>query len=112
MMIVRRLRRRTCPVDRLPLGSRTASVRSTRPEAMSYVEVPPCEVLVDPKPQWQQTYAVKGGKEAVAAFKAHAQGRAVDGAGMWAIHQTRDETYLIITLGKGDQRGPLEAARD
>mgnify|MGYP003332173673 CR=1 FL=1 len=62
---------------------------------------PPCELLVDPKPHWQQTYVVLGGTEAGAAFKTYAMAKAVDGAGMWAIHQTRDETYLVITLGKG-----------
>ena len=48
---------------------------------MPCVKVPPCEFLTVPKPQWQQTYAVKGGVEAEAAFKAYAQGKAVDGAG-------------------------------
>ena len=61
---------------------------------------PPCELLEDPKPQWQQTYAVLGDHKAEAAFKAFASAQAVDGAGMWATHSTRNETYLVITLGK------------
>ena len=82
---------------------------------------PPCELLVDPKPHWQQTYVVLGGTEAGAAFEAFAFAQAVNGAGMWAIHQTRNETYLVITLGKAgcekskksrNQRGPLQAAWD
>ena len=64
-------------------------------------EVPSCETLVNPKPQWQQTYVALGGTEASAAFKTFAMAKAVSGAGMWAIHQTRDETYLVITLRKG-----------
>ena len=62
---------------------------------------PPCELLEDPKPQWQQTYVVLGDHKAEAAFKAFASAQAVNGAGMWATHQTRNETYLVITLGKG-----------
>ena len=78
-------------------------------------------LLVDPKPHWQQTYVVLGDHEAKAAFKAFASAQAVIGAGMWAIHQTRNETYLVITLGKAGcekskvretKRGPLHAARD
>ena len=61
---------------------------------------PPCELLVKPKPHWQQTYVVLGDHEAEAAFKAFAFAQAVNGAGMWAIHQTRNDTYLVITLGK------------
>ena len=61
---------------------------------------PPCELLVNPKPHWQQTYVVLGDHEAEAAFKAFAFAQAVNGAGMWAIHQTRNDTYLVITLGK------------
>ena len=61
---------------------------------------PPCELLEDPKPQWQQTYVVLGDHKAEAAFKFFAPAQAVSGAGMWATHQTRNETYLVITLGK------------
>ena len=61
---------------------------------------PPCKLLVDPKPQWQQTYVVLGDHKAEAAFNAFASAQAVNGAGMWATHQTRNETYLVITLGK------------
>ena len=61
---------------------------------------PPCKLLEDPKPHWQQTYVVLGDTEAEAAFKEFAFAQAVNGAGMWAIHQTRNETYLVITLGK------------
>ena len=61
---------------------------------------PPCELLVDPKPHWQQTYVVLGDHEAKAAFMAFGNAQEVIGAGMWAIHQTRNETYLVITLGK------------
>ena len=61
---------------------------------------PPCKLLEDPKPQWQQTYVVLGDHQAEAAFKAFASAQAVNGAGMWATHQTRNETYLGITLGK------------
>ena len=61
---------------------------------------PPCELLVDPKPQWQQTYVVLGDHKAEAAFVAFASAQAVNGAGMWATHQTRNEMYLVITLEK------------
>ena len=61
---------------------------------------PPCKLLEDPKPQWQQTYVVLGDHKAEAAFKALVSAQAVNGAGMWATHQTRNETYLVITLGK------------
>ena len=61
---------------------------------------PPCELLKDPKPHWQQTYVVLGDHTAEAAFKAFASAQAVDGAGMWATHSTRNETYLVITFGK------------
>ena len=61
---------------------------------------PPCELLVDPRPYWQQTYVVLGDTEAGAAFEAFAFAQAVNGAGMWATQQTRSETYLVITLGK------------
>ena len=64
-------------------------------------EVPPCELLVNPKPQWTQTHVVLGDTEAGAAFTTFAMAQGVNGAGMWAIHQTRDEAYLVITLGKG-----------
>ena len=79
-------------------------------------EVPPYELLVNPKPQWQHTYVVKGDTEASDAFNTFAMAKAVCGAGMWAIHQTRNEAYLVITFPKGgcekrDQRGPLPAAR-
>ena len=47
---------------------------------------PQCELLVDPKPHWQQTYVVLGDHEAEAAFKAFAMAQTVNGAGMWAIH--------------------------
>ena len=77
---------------------------------------PPCELLVDPKPQWQQTYVVLGDHKAEDAFKKFAFAQIVIGAGMWATHQTRNEAYLVITLGKAGcekkqhptyQRGPL-----
>ena len=61
---------------------------------------PPCELLVDPKPQWQQTYVVLGDHKAAPAFVDFASAQAVNGAGMWATHSTRNETYLVITLGK------------
>ena len=61
---------------------------------------PPCELLVNPKPHWQQTYVVQGDHEAEAAFKTFAMAQGVNNAGMWAIHQTRNDTYLVITLGK------------
>ena len=61
---------------------------------------PPCELLKDPKPHWQQTYVVLGDHKAEAAFVAFASAQAVNGAGMWATHQTRTEMYLVITLGK------------
>ena len=61
---------------------------------------PPCELLVDPKPHWQQTYMVLGDSKAGAAFEACAFAQVVNGAGMWAIHQTRNDTYLVITLRK------------
>ena len=61
---------------------------------------PPCELLVDPKPHWRQTYVVLGDHEAKAAFKAFAYAQVVNGAGMWATHQKRNETYLVITLEK------------
>ena len=61
---------------------------------------PPCELLEDPKPQWQQTYVVLGDHKAEAVFVASASAQAVNGAGMWATHQTRNGTYLVITLGK------------
>ena len=61
---------------------------------------PPCELLEDPKPQWQQTYVVLGDHKAEAAFVAFASAQAVNGAGMWATHQTRNEMYLVITLEK------------
>ena len=35
------------------------------------------------------------------AFKTFAMVKGVGGAGMWAIHQRNDETYLVIPLGKG-----------
>ena len=57
----------TLPLKRFALGYRTA----------------PCEILVEPKPQWQQTHAVQGGVETEAALKAYAQGKAVNGAGAW-----------------------------
>ena len=41
-----------------------------------------------------------GDHKAEAAFKAFASAQAVNGAGMWATHQTRNETYLVITLEK------------
>ena len=77
--------------------------RAARPKARSAMvsDVPPCEPLVNPQPQWQQTYVVMGGTEAGAASKTYALAKAVDGAGMWAIHQARHEIYLVITLGKG-----------
>ena len=61
---------------------------------------PPCELLEDPKPQWQQTYVVLGDHKAEASFEAFAFAQVVNGAGMWATHSTRKETYLVITLGK------------
>ena len=74
---------------------------------------PPCEPLVDPKPQWQQTYVVLGDHKAEAAFKAFAHAQAVNGAGMWAIHQTRNETYLVITLGKaGCEKGKIREIKE
>ena len=81
---------------------------------------PPCELLKDPKPQWQQTYVVLGDTKAGAAFEAFAFAQAVNGAGVWAIHQTRNETYLVITFGKAgceksktrEIKGPLQAAWD
>ncbi len=66
---------------------------------MPYVGVPPSEVLVDPKPHHQQTYAVKGDKEAEAALRVFAQGCVAHGAGVWAIHKRPKEVYLVITLG-------------
>ena len=77
--------------------------------------------LDDPKRQQQQTYVVLGDHKAGAAFEAFAFAQALNGAGMWAMHQTRNKTYLVITLGKAgceksknsqDQRGPLHAPRD
>ena len=62
--------------------------------------MPPRELLVSPKPQWQQTYVMLGGHKAEAAFEAFAFAQVVSGAGMWAIHQTRNRTYLVIMLGK------------
>ena len=59
---------------------------------------PPCELLVNPKPHWQQTYVVLGDHTAEAAFKAFAHAQAVNGADMWATHQTRNETYLVMAL--------------
>ena len=44
---------------------------------------------------------VKGDTEASDAFKIFAMAKAVCGAGMWAIHQTDDGAYLVITLRKG-----------
>ena len=61
---------------------------------------PPCKLLEDPKPQWQQTYVVLGNHKATATFMAFGSAQEVNGAGMWAIHQTRNETYLVIMLGK------------
>ena len=61
---------------------------------------PQCELLEDPKPQWQQTYVVLGDHKAEASFKAFAFAQVVKGAGMWAIHQTRKDTYLVIRLVK------------
>ena len=61
---------------------------------------PPCELIENPKPHWQQTYVVLGDHKAEAAFVAFASAQAVNGAGMWATHQTRTEMYLVITLGK------------
>ena len=61
---------------------------------------PPCKLLEDPKPQWQQTYVALGDTEAWAAFRTFAMAQGVIGAGMWAIHQTRNETYLVIAFGK------------
>ena len=87
---------------------------------MHVAEVPPCELLVSPKPQGQHTYVVKDDTQASDAFKAFAMAKAVCSAGMWAIHQTRNEAYLVITFPKGGcerskirkgQRGPLPAAR-
>ena len=40
---------------------------------------PPCELLEDPKPQWQQTYVVLGDRKAEAAFEAFAHSQAVCG---------------------------------
>ena len=62
---------------------------------------PPCELLADPKPQWQQAYLVLGDHEAKAALEAFAIAQVVNGAGVWAIHRTRNETFLVITFGKG-----------
>ena len=61
---------------------------------------PPCELLMNPKPRWQQTYVVLGDHEAEAASQTFAMAQGVNNAGMWAIHQTRNDTYLVITLGK------------
>ena len=61
---------------------------------------PPCELIEDPKPQWQQTYVVLGDHKAEDAFKKFAFAQVVNGAGMWATHQTRNEMYLVITLEK------------
>ena len=47
---------------------------------------PPCKLLEDPKPQWQQTYVVLGDHKAEAAFKAFASAQAVNGAGMGSPH--------------------------
>ncbi len=68
---------------------------------MPYVGVPPCEVLVSPKRQWQQTYVAKGGVGAEAAFKVYAEAKTVDGAGARAIHKRPNEAYPVITFGKG-----------
>ena len=106
----------------LPPQRAPAGVRRTRPKAMAGLPhvTPPCELLVDLKPHWLQTYVVLGDHEAKAAFKAFASAQAVIGAGMWAIHQTRNETYLVITLGKAGCKkseirkitGPRQAAWD
>ena len=86
------------------MGARSPEERHTyspcfHPPACAAM-APPCELLVRPKPQWQQTYVVLGDTEAWAAFKTFALVQGVDGAGMWAIHRTRSETFLAITLGK------------
>ena len=74
---------------------------------------PPCELLVDPKPHWQQTYVVLGDHEAENAFEKFAFAQTVSGAGMWAIHQTRNETYLVITLGKaGCEKSKIRENRE
>ena len=69
------------------------AAKRLRPEAMF--------ALVNPKPQWQHTCVVKGDTEASDAFKTFAMAKAVCGAGMCAIHQTRSEAYLVITFRKG-----------
>ena len=81
---------------------------------------PPCELLEDPKPQWQRTYVVLGDHKAEAAFD-FAVAQAVNGAGMCAIHQNAQrnvsgnharEGWLREEQNSRDARGPLQAARD
>ena len=74
---------------------------------------PPCKLLEDPKPHWQQTYVVLGDHEAEAAFKAFAFAQVVNGAGMRAIHRTRNDTFLVITLGKaGCEKSKIRAIEE
>ncbi len=39
---------------------------------MDTVRLPPCELVVDPKQQWSQTYVVKGDAMSAMAFKHYA----------------------------------------
>ena len=60
--------------------------------------IPPCQIVKDPKPQWAQTYIIKGCPESAHLLRAFAYKCDVLS---FAITRKNENDYLVITFGKG-----------